>query len=111
MITEQIKNKLEELDVGQTFVCEGNYYYDSTRCGIGYHGDSERKLVIGVRLGKSLPLCYYWYLNNERIGPQKNIMLNNGDMYMMSEKATGNDWKNRSKLTLRHAAGCNKYTN
>ena len=28
----------------------------------------------------------------------------------MSEKATGYDWKYRSKYTLRHCAGCNKYT-
>ena len=27
----------------------------------------------------------------------------------MSEKATGNDWKKSSILTLRHAAGCQKY--
>jgi hypothetical protein len=29
----------------------------------------------------------------------------------MSEKATGFDWKSKSKYTLRHAAGCEKYTN
>ena len=27
-------------------LCEGNYYYDTSKCGIGYHGDSERKRVI-----------------------------------------------------------------
>lgn len=26
---------------------EGNYYYDTTKCGIGFHGDSERRKVIG----------------------------------------------------------------
>lgn len=30
-------------------------------------------------------------------------------MYIMSEKATGYDWKKRSIYTLRHAAGCKKY--
>jgi hypothetical protein len=30
-------------------------------------------------------------------------------MYVMSEKATGNDWKKKNILTLRHAAGAEKY--
>jgi hypothetical protein len=25
---------------------EGNLYYDGTKCGIGYHGDSERKKLL-----------------------------------------------------------------
>jgi hypothetical protein len=31
-------------------------------------------------------------------------------LYVMSEKATGFDWKRSSVHTLRHAAGCEKYT-
>jgi len=31
--------------------------------------------------------------------------LEDGDMYIMSEKASGFDWKKRSIYTLRHAAG------
>jgi hypothetical protein len=37
--------------------------------------------------------------------------LNGGDLYVMSEKTTGRDWKTKSIYTLRHAAGCEKYTN
>ena len=36
-------------------------------------------------------------------------MINHGDIYVMSEKATGYDWKKRNRLTVRHAAGCEKY--
>jgi hypothetical protein len=88
---------------------EGNYYYDVQRCGIGYHGDSERKKVIGIRLGASFPLVYQWYRNSERVGDPIRIDLHSGDMYMMSEKASGCDWKKRKIYTLRHAAGCVKY--
>jgi len=28
---------------------EANYYYDLKKCGIGYHGDAERKIVVGMR--------------------------------------------------------------
>ena len=33
------------------------------------------------------------------------ITLNHGDIYIMSEKSVGNDWKRRKIPTLRHAAG------
>ena len=36
-------------------------------------------------------------------------MLNHGDFYVMSEKTVGFDWKRKSILTLRHAAGAKKY--
>lgn len=90
---------------------EGNYYYNSSKCGIGYHGDSERRRVIGLRLGDTLPICYQWYHKRVAIGKKVTIYLNHGDMYIMSEKAVGTDWKKSSIYTLRHAAGCTKYTN
>ena len=48
--------------------CEGNYYYDVSKCGIGFHGDGERKRVVGLRLGASIPLHYQWFTNSEPIG-------------------------------------------
>lgn len=92
---------------------EGNYYYNLNETGIGFHGDSERKDVIGVRFGEDqysgFPLHYQWYLNSEPIGDRYKFDLKNGDIYIMSEKAVGSDWKKRKKLTLRHAAGADKY--
>lgn len=90
-------------------LAEGNYYYDINKCGIGWHGDGERRKVIGVRLGETIPLAYLWYKNNKPLGKKIVINLNHGDLYIMSEKAVGTDWKKSSKLTLRHSAGCEKY--
>ncbi len=89
---------------------EGNYYYDTSKCGIGYHGDSERKRVIAIRLGESMELHYQWYQNSKIIGTHFFTVLNHGDLYIMSEYATGFNWKKRSIPTLRHSAGCHKYT-
>lgn len=89
---------------------EGNYYYDKT-CGIGYHGDAERKIVVGVRLGDPFPLCYRWYCNGVQTSETIQINLQHGDIYIMSEKAVGNDWKRKKVHTLRHAAGAQKYIN
>ena len=90
--------------------CELNKYYDKEKTGIGFHGDAERKRVIAIRLGATIPLVFQWYKRSKVVGAQKTILLRSGDMYVMSEKATGHDWKKRSLLTVRHAAGCKKYT-
>jgi hypothetical protein len=90
-------------------IAEGNYYYDTSKCGIGYHGDSERKIVIGIRVGTEMPLCFRWYNRSEIISDRLKLILNHGDIYFSSEKAVGFDWKKSSKYTLRHAAGCDKY--
>lgn len=88
---------------------ELNYYYDIKKCGIGFHGDSERKIVICARLGATIPLQYQWYHRFKRVGPRFKLTLNNGDIYIMSEKAVGTDWKRSSIYTIRHAAGAAKY--
>jgi hypothetical protein len=90
--------------------CEGNYYYDTSVCGVGYHGDEERKKVIAVRLGATIPLVYQWYFHCERVGHKRIFNIDGGDVYVMSEKATGNDAHFRNIYTLRHAAGCSKFT-
>lgn len=90
--------------------CEGNYYYDPSSCGIGFHGDTERMIVVAVRIGTSIPLHYQWYYQKKPVGKRVELVLRHGDMYAMSAKATGNDWKKSSVYTLRHAAGSKKFT-
>ena len=90
-------------------VAEGNYYYDPTVCGIGFHGDSERRIVIAARLGASLPLHYHWFYDSKPIGQRIPLMINHGDIYVMSDKAVGTDWKKKKVPTLRHAAGAKKF--
>lgn len=83
---------------------EGNYYYNK-QCGIGWHGDTERRIVIAVRLGESMDINYNWWYGRQRVGKRVSMILNHGDMYFMSDKAAGTDWLSPSKLTLRHCAG------
>ncbi len=89
---------------------EGNYYYDIEKCGIGFHGDSERKKVFAVRMGEKMPLYFKWFQRSLPIGNPMKVDLNDGDMYMMSEKAVGFDWKKKKIQTLRHSTGCKKFT-
>lgn len=96
-------------DKASKLYAEGNLYYDHKKCGIGAHGDTERSKVIALRLGEPIPIQYHWFYRHNKIGRCFNIMLNNGDMYIMSAKAVGNDWKKSSIPTLRHCAGAKEY--
>ena len=93
--TEKVKN----------LYAEGNHYYDVKTTYIDYHGDSERKIVVAIRLGASFPLAYQWHYKGEKIGRRQEFILNHGDFYVMSEKAVGTDWKRSIIPTLRHGAG------
>ena len=72
----------------------------------------RKKIVICLSLGKSTILRYHWRLpgsSDHKFEPT-DIKLNHGDVYIMSEKATGWDWKLRSKVRVVHGAG-SKYIN
>jgi alkylated DNA repair dioxygenase AlkB len=111
-LTKRIREELPKYlgNKALNLPAEGNYYYDASKTGIGYHGDSERRIVVAVRLGESIPLVYNWFHNSQAIGQRIDLILNHGDIYVMSEKAVGTDWKKKNLYTLRHAAGCAKYT-
>jgi len=85
-------------------LAEGNYYYNRN-CYIGWHGDGERRIVIGVSYGDTMYLKYNWYVQCQQWSPEEYVIeLNDGDVYIMSEKAVGHDWKKQNIPTLRHCA-------
>ena len=53
-LLKKIRSQLGEIigEKGVNLQAEGNYYYDVNKCGIGFHGDTERKKVIAF---------YYYY--------------------------------------------------
>lgn len=111
-ITKLLRERICDMLGGgksDNLACEGNYYYDIKKCGIGFHGDAERRKVVGVRLGDSIPLHFQWFYKSSSIGKRMKFHLNDGDIYIMSEKAVGFDWRKKNITTLRHAAGCDKF--
>ena len=38
---------------------ELNVYYDVAKCGIGFHGDAERYITIGLRIGVQIPFSLW----------------------------------------------------
>ena len=45
----------------------------------GYHGDGERKKVVGVRLGETISFHFNWFCRGEPAGNHFSVMLNHGD--------------------------------
>jgi len=89
-------------------ICEQNRYYDVSKCGIGWHGDGEREIVLGARFGeatKNMPMMFQAFYDHSPVGPKTSITLQRGDVYIMTSKAVGTDWKSSSIVTWRHAAG------
>jgi hypothetical protein len=107
--TNILRDQLEKyVPNSNNFVAEGNYYYKQNT-GITYHCDLERKKVIGIRLGDSMPLCFQWYYNNQKIGERIKFELNHGDIYILQEEALGKNGFNIP--VLKHAAGAENYIN
>ena len=108
-VMDRLRREVGALVTAPTpLVGELNDYFDARTCGIGFHGDAERKITVGARFGSGangVPLKFTWYKHGRPIGYEGRIELNQGDVYIMSEKAVGSDFKRRSILTLRHAAG------
>ncbi|VBB18885.1 hypothetical protein YASMINEVIRUS_1417 [Yasminevirus sp. GU-2018] len=108
-LLRRLRDKLGQIHPSlKKLQCEGNYYYDVSKTFIGFHGDSEREIVVGCRLGADFPLYFQWYYKGETEGRLYKIVLSHGDIYFMSDKAVGRDWKSSSIYTLRHAAGLEK---
>lgn len=111
--TKELRNKIGIIFGKNCVGLQGeiNLYYNVKKCGIGYHGDKEREIVIGARFGETFPIAFNWFDRNKVIGEKLVINLNDGDIYAMSEKTVGKDWLKSSLYTLRHSAGCDKYIN
>ena len=97
-------NKIEDL------FAEANIYY-SDDTGIGYHGDSERPLVIGANMGEKRVIEFQAFDQARPIGKCMRFELRNNDIYFMCENACGHNWaeKNHKALHLRHRAGYPKW--
>ena len=101
---EYIKCFFESILYGP-FVIEGNCYYNKKECYTSMHRDKKRKKVIGLKLGGSSPLNFRWYHGTIRCSETKTIILNHGDIYILSELATGSIKEKLTKLFIKYSEG------
>jgi len=108
----RIRLQLEGIVQRKLGVVENNYYYKvGKQCGIGWHGDAERRITVMLRLGAASirhPLKFQWFWSYKAWGPVFEIPLAHGDLVIMSRVAVGNDWNagpHKGRWTMRHATG------
>ena len=105
----KLLQSVELLMKDQDLIVEGNQYDNVSKNGIGPHGDTERVCVACLRVGESMPMKFGMFWDCKVRGKPFETIINGGDLYFMSEKAVGAEWKCRSKWIWRHCAGAPKY--
>ena len=96
---------LETADVASAVA---NYYPDPAKCGIGWHGDAERRQTIMVRLGAgsdTRPIHFLWCERGEAVAAPITINLAHGDVMVPCAKAVGTDYRTMTRPTVRHGTG------
>ena len=103
---------------GNNMIAEGNRYLKEkvgkkVKNGIGWHGDAERRKVMCASIGGvDYSMKWQWFYKHNPINMTPfEVILNSGDVYIMSEEAVGQQWKSSATYTLRHCAGHESYTN
>ena len=90
-------------------LAEINYYYDILKCGIGFHGDSERPDVLCLVVGGSKIMHFQGFRKAMPEGNRLAVRVHHGDMYVMDINACGHLWGkergNGKVVHYRHAAG------
>lgn len=106
-----LRDRLAKLVKRDLPVIENNFYYEiGRRCGIGWHGDAERRITVLMRFGeasKKMPLKFQCFYNYKPVGDICEFHLESGDIVVMSKVANGQDWMDPPRLrwTMRHATG------
>ena len=110
----ELREKLKSIlgAKAENLAAELNYYHDIEKCGISFHGDAERKIVVCgklkifrkfffyflARLGHSLPMHFQWFYKLQPVGERVVFTLNHGDIYVNANlKKKTNKYKNKNK--------------
>ena len=110
-IIEQLRLKIADGFSIDCFSSAIEYYEDISTKGYKLKGDMDRNIKVVVHIGNIIPIEFQWYRFSKstdgyvKVGNAINIELNNGDIYILSEKAIGNDCNRKSVLSIRHSLG------
>ena len=83
-------------------VVQGNRYLNTKYSNSEFQNDLRKKIMICFCIGgEESVIKWQWFKNNSPVGEPIEITLNSGDVIILNQKATGFDWKDQHKYTLR----------
>lgn len=95
-----VKNNLEKI-AKHHLLCRGDYNYNHEKLKLKYQGGKVNNMMC-IHLGDPIQLSYKWFFSNKPVSESTGFTLNHGDLYIMSEKATGHDYKLKKNPILKH---------
>lgn len=94
-------------EVGYLPVVEATYYYNNQLCYTPLHKTNNRKKIVGLGLGSTIPLQFVWYHSKQRCSDSFSIPIEHGDLYIISEAAAGISKEKQTGLYLKYGIGSN----
>jgi len=103
-----IKNSLRSI-LPCNFVVEASHFYDNEKSHKLFNHEKDKRCVTGLHLGEPMNINFKWYHKSIKCCDNFSIELNHGDIYIMSNIASGSVKDNVTKLFLKHSFGnhCN----
>lgn len=71
-----------------------------------YKGTLNKKIIIGLYIGESLFFYFSWFKDDKPIGKTCRFKLNHGDIYILTDKSLGCDFRKKNIPILKHCIGC-----
>lgn len=100
----RIKNYLDSF-LRFSSVVEAYSYFNVSETYTSFHRDRDRRKLILMRLGVSLPVNFRWYHGTIKCSSTFSINLNHGDLLFMSDSVNGYGKEGLTKLYLKYSEG------
>lgn len=86
---------------------EGTMYYNTNECYIPLHQEKEKWKIINLCVGQSIPINFIWFHQNVKVSKTYSILLNHGDLCLISENAAGVVKEQKTRLFIKNSTGYN----
>lgn len=96
-----LKDNLSKIFKQDRLSCKGEYNYNHEKLKLKYQGAKVNNMMC-IHLGDPIQMSFKWYFANKPASDSMEFTLNHGDLYIMSEKATGHDYKLKKNPILKH---------
>lgn len=103
--TLDLFQKMLQQQVGFLPVVDATYYYNTKECFTPLHQVKDRKKIVGLGIGATMPLQFRWFHGSISCSDTMTIPIEHGDLYILSQGAAGMHKEKQTKLYLKYGIG------